>query len=465
MAGGTFPTSLPTYTVTAGAETANGAAGGTGLSGLLNQFEVDVTALATKLGSGAATPAANKVLVGNGAGTSTWGSTLAGLTLTTPIITTLLDANGNTWFVVNAAAAAVNYIQVNTGASGTSPSIAAVGGGSNLNMDLQPKGTGIITNNGNDLETEGIYSNAIINSGAAVTQRTAPSLSTAYQYGAVDRFAAKATGTAVSAGTITQQTGSAAGTTGKAVHISGATITGTGIVYLRYRMEAKDAILFKNLAASFAAQVWQDTGGSLTYTVNINKPTVADNFAATTNIASTTQSIPTSTATRLLFQNINSGNLGDVSNGIEIEIQIACGAVTTKNFHFTEFVFCKGARAISYQPKPYLLEYNSSRRYYQKLIEPHFMGGTSGGTTSMSRFGGMWPTELRTAPTVTLGNLPLFDYGGTTNINAAGATSHYSTALCFEVDCQAAANFTAGVRPVVAYILGGGTFIVGDAEL
>lgn len=67
-----FPTTLPSYTITAGSETANGAAGGTGLSGLLNAFETDVTALGTKMGTGASTPAANQVLIGTGAGTSAW---------------------------------------------------------------------------------------------------------------------------------------------------------------------------------------------------------------------------------------------------------------------------------------------------------------------------------------------------------------------------------------------------------
>lgn len=72
MAGGTFPTSLPTYTITSGGETANGAGGGTGLSGLLNAFETDVTALAAKVGTGATVPAANTVLFGTGANTSSW---------------------------------------------------------------------------------------------------------------------------------------------------------------------------------------------------------------------------------------------------------------------------------------------------------------------------------------------------------------------------------------------------------
>lgn len=73
MAGGTFPTSLPTYTITAGAEAANGAGGGTGLSGLLNAFEVDITALGAKLGTGASTPTAGKVLRSASTGTSVWG--------------------------------------------------------------------------------------------------------------------------------------------------------------------------------------------------------------------------------------------------------------------------------------------------------------------------------------------------------------------------------------------------------
>jgi hypothetical protein len=68
-----FPTTLPSYTVTVGSETLNGAAGGTGLSGLLNAFETDLVALGTKMGTGAATPSSGRVLRGNGAGTSTWG--------------------------------------------------------------------------------------------------------------------------------------------------------------------------------------------------------------------------------------------------------------------------------------------------------------------------------------------------------------------------------------------------------
>lgn len=67
-----FPTSLPSFTLTSGSETLNGAAGGLGISGLLNSFEGEIVALGTKLGTGSSTPVNNTFLIGNGTGTSTW---------------------------------------------------------------------------------------------------------------------------------------------------------------------------------------------------------------------------------------------------------------------------------------------------------------------------------------------------------------------------------------------------------
>jgi len=110
-----FPTTLPSYTVTAGTESANSAGGGTGLSPLLNAFETDIMALGVKLGTGSSTAAANQLLVGTGAGTSAWqGLTSAQLasivsdetgsgalvfgnspTIVTPTIASFTNANHN----------------------------------------------------------------------------------------------------------------------------------------------------------------------------------------------------------------------------------------------------------------------------------------------------------------------------------------------------------------------------------
>lgn len=95
MAVGTFPTSVSAYVITSGGETPNSASGGLGLSGLLNAFETDITALSTKMGTGASTPTNNAVLTGSGVGTSAWSTTLAGLTLTTPTIASFTNATHN----------------------------------------------------------------------------------------------------------------------------------------------------------------------------------------------------------------------------------------------------------------------------------------------------------------------------------------------------------------------------------
>lgn len=90
-----FPTSIPSYTITAGGDTPNNTAGGIGLSGLLNAFEVDITALGTKVGTGSSTPTNNTVLAGNGTGTSTWTATLTNFTFVTPTIASFVNANHN----------------------------------------------------------------------------------------------------------------------------------------------------------------------------------------------------------------------------------------------------------------------------------------------------------------------------------------------------------------------------------
>lgn len=67
-----FPTAVTTFPNTSGTEVLGLLGSGTGLSPILNLMGVDLNAVETKLGSGAATPAANQLLVGTGAGTSAW---------------------------------------------------------------------------------------------------------------------------------------------------------------------------------------------------------------------------------------------------------------------------------------------------------------------------------------------------------------------------------------------------------
>lgn len=87
-----FPTSIPNYPDTSGSETLNAAGGGYGLSRILDDYGLDIKGVSTKVGTGASTPSAGKVLRGNGVGTSIWGA----VDLTTDITGTMPTANGGT---------------------------------------------------------------------------------------------------------------------------------------------------------------------------------------------------------------------------------------------------------------------------------------------------------------------------------------------------------------------------------
>jgi hypothetical protein len=79
------------------------------------------------------------------------------LILTSPkIITSLNDTNGNELFKFTATTNAINEFTIINASTGNHPSITASGGDSNINIDLIPKGTGVLRLNGfNSLDQNG----------------------------------------------------------------------------------------------------------------------------------------------------------------------------------------------------------------------------------------------------------------------------------------------------------------------
>lgn len=65
-------------------------------------------------------------------------------TLTTPVIDTIADANGNEQIIMNATSSAVNEISITNAATGNPPSIASSGGDTNVALNISSKGTGAI---------------------------------------------------------------------------------------------------------------------------------------------------------------------------------------------------------------------------------------------------------------------------------------------------------------------------------
>ena len=216
-----------------------------------------------------------------------------------------------------------------------------------------------------DLHGIGIYRQALINPNCQVCQAvTAVNLTNGKLFGNVDMFYAKGEGTAVSAGTIAQATAANVGNSGYALKLAGVTLTGTGIVNAYTFIESRNAKLYKNKTASFSVKVYHDVGSAKNYTIRISKANSADNFSATTEISvSSAQSVPNTTETLIKLENVS---LGDCSNGIEIQVFCECGAITTKNFEFTDWQFNAGAVVLPFQVKTFAEELRSCQTYYEK---------------------------------------------------------------------------------------------------
>lgn len=80
------------------------------------------------------------------------GAMIDSLPLTTPQITTSInDTNGNEIIKTPATTSAVNEITVTNAATGNAPKVSATGGDTNINLNLQGKGTGSVQINGTDV--------------------------------------------------------------------------------------------------------------------------------------------------------------------------------------------------------------------------------------------------------------------------------------------------------------------------
>lgn len=209
-----------------------------------------------------------------------------------------------------------------------------------------------------------------------VAQGGAATLSTARQYGAADLTQCWASGTAVSAGSIAQDTAytNSGAATAYSCKLAGCTITGTGKVFFRRWIESRDAIALKNRNVLFSVLGFQDTGGNITAFLTINKATAQDNFTSVTNIVTGSMaSLPTNTTTAVTA----AAAMGDCSNGIEIILEMDCGAVTTKDFYATDWQVCISTLAQVCEVPKFEEDYAGTMRYFEKSWEYSTAIGTS----------------------------------------------------------------------------------------
>lgn len=203
-----------------------------------------------------------------------------------------------------------------------------------------------------------------------------PALGTSRAYGAVDLVQCWASGTAVNAGSITQDTAYtvAGAATAYSCKLAGCTITGTGKVFFRRWIESRDAIALKNRNVLFSVLGFQDTGGNINAFLTINKATAQDNFVSVTNVTTGfTVSLPTNTTTAVTAV----AAMGDCSNGIEIVLEMDCGAVTTKDFYATDWQVCVNTLAQTCIVPRFEDDFWVSKRYFERSYEYGTANGAS----------------------------------------------------------------------------------------
>lgn len=252
------------------------------------------------------------------------------------------------------------------------------------------------------------------NASCMVAQRSvAPSLTTSRLIGQTDNIKIWASGGAVGAGTLNNVSNSISGKTGYAARAAGVTLTGSGVISAAISMESLDALKYKNQTVSVSVKVDHDVGSAINYTLVLKKPTVLNTFSAFTTIATSgTTSVASATATTISFSNVS---IGDITNGLELEVQAACGAVTTKNFSFTEFMIETATVAGTYVGSDYELEVARCQRYL-----PAFKVTSTG----FFLFGGAYTTTNAFASMA----LPVPSRIATTGLTVVGGTLSFSTA-------------------------------------
>lgn len=207
--------------------------------------------------------------------------------------------------------------------------------------------------------------NGVINGGCVSSSRASASLTTSFAYSAVDLLAVKADGT-VGAGNVTQATSAFTLTdTGHACFVENATLTGSGAIYFRHRIESKVAARYANKTANFSARTYHDVGSAKDAVITIRKADSSDDFTTTTQIDTKTISVPNDTNLTLEMVVLD---MGDCKNGIEIEVKIDTGAITTKDVYLAQLQLSIGEKRREFEIRPLQLEKQLIHRYLHPIV-------------------------------------------------------------------------------------------------
>lgn len=144
--------------------------------------------------------------------------------------------------------------------------------------------------------------------------------------------------------------------------VFGAVFTGSAVFSARMRVPAIEAKKKSNKLLSFACKVHHNKGTAVNYVIVVRKPTAVDNYTSTTVITTTAAiSVPSGIGTVLSFSALA---VGDITAGIEVEVQAAFGA-TTVTFYDTDWQLEESPSPTAFEQRAYYDELRACQRYYE----------------------------------------------------------------------------------------------------
>ena len=263
---------------------------------------------------------------------------------------------------------------------------------------------------GLDIGQIGGRRNLIINGAMQVAQR-GPSFTLGAGTGTytLDRVRSQSNGGGI---TVSQEANAISGIgTQKMCRYTGASGV-TGVYYI-YRVESKDVAQINGNSVTFSIYVENNSGASISPTIDYYHPTAADNFSGNTTVASGVSlgTVANGSSARLTATTDVSGTT--ITNGLMIQVSFG-SALTSGTIDFTGVQLEVGSVATPFEHRSYGEELALCQRYYYNSHEDGdfsdyngqqvavAVGTTTFGASCSTINGREYPSTMRATPTITL---------------------------------------------------------------
>lgn len=338
------------------------------------------------------------------------------------LISTLLTAVANALGYSNAASASATAAagSATTAASSATAAANSAVAAAGYVVPSQAGHSGALVTNGTSvswLDSPLAMRNKIINGNGWIRQRSAPTLSASPQYGQCDRWIMAASGGTGVSGLIASAAMPDATNTSEGVGFGAVAASWTNAQpYVEQRIEQANTWSLGRSSGIFSGCIYHDFGSTTNFTIYLKKANSADNFGASTVLASTVVSVPSGTTTK--FSLPYSFSAADAQNGVSVVVQqTATSVVANKNLLFSDMQLERGSVVTPFEQRPYGLELALCQRYYVQSGAQLNCGGyaSSGGQSTYITYS--LPQFMRALPSV------VASWGGGVNANAGSFRS------------------------------------------